>query len=125
MGIAPFHRSNTMDKASKSMRRSGARIKSLGSGHSDLQMVIAQLKQVRNTAKSFTSAQNSAVKDLLKWSLNDESTAIQDALTQVRELFSMWTEVQMDLAYHMKEFKHQFEAILDGAKQLDVAKTDL
>jgi hypothetical protein len=36
-----------MDKASKALRRSGVRIKSIGSGHSDLQMVISQLKDVR------------------------------------------------------------------------------
>ena len=107
------------------MRRSGTRIKSLGSGHSDLQMVIAQLKEMRLACKSFTAAQNSAVKDLLKWSLNDENGVIQDALTQVRDLFAMWTEVQMDLAYHMKEFRHQFETILDSAKQVDLVKADL
>jgi hypothetical protein len=36
-----------MEKASKALRRSGVRIKSIGSGHSDLQMVISQLKDVR------------------------------------------------------------------------------
>ena len=41
----------TMDKASKALRRSGVRIRSIGSGHSDLQMVIAQLKDVRTTGK--------------------------------------------------------------------------
>ena len=36
-----------MEKASKALRRSGVRIKSIGSGHSELQMVISQLKDVR------------------------------------------------------------------------------
>ena len=40
-----------MDKASKALRRSGVRIRSIGSGHGDLQMVIAQLKDVRTTGK--------------------------------------------------------------------------
>ena len=40
-----------MDKASKALRRSGVRIRSIGSGHGDLQMVIAQLKEVRATGK--------------------------------------------------------------------------
>jgi len=114
-----------MEKATQAMRRSGTRIKSLGSGHSDLQMVIAQLKEMRLACKSFMAAQNSAVKDLLKWSLNDENGVIQDSLTQVRDLFVMWTEVQMDLAYHMKDFRHQFETILDSAKQVDLVKADL
>lgn len=114
-----------MDKASKALRRSGVRIRSIGSGHSDLQMVIAQLKDVRTTGKAFSTAQSAAMQDLVKWSLKDENRAIQDALTQVGELFSIWTEVQRDLNDHIKEFKNQFDMILEGAKQLDVAKTDL
>merc|ERR1719192_2365067 len=65
------------------------------------------------------------MQDLVKWSLKDENRAIQDALTQVGELFSIWNEVQRDLNDHIKEFKHQFDMILEGAKQLDTAKTDL
>lgn len=114
-----------MEKASKALRRSGVRIRSIGSGHSDLQMVIAQLKDVRTAAKAFSTAQSSAMQDLVKWSLKDENRAIQDALTQVGELFSIWNEVQRDFSEHIKEFKHQFDMILEGAKQLDMAKTDL
>jgi hypothetical protein len=40
-----------MDKASKALRRSGVRIRSIGSGYSDLQMVISQLKDVRTANK--------------------------------------------------------------------------
>ena len=65
------------------------------------------------------------MQDLVKWSLKDENRAIQDALTQVGELFSIWNEVQRDFSEHIKEFKHQFDMILEGAKQLDMAKTDL
>jgi len=114
-----------MEKASKALRRSGVRIRSIGSGHSDLQMVIAQLKDVRTAAKAFSTAQSSAMQDLVKWSLKDENRAIQDALTQVGELFSVWTEVQRDFSEHIKNFKNQFDMILEGAKQLDLAKADL
>lgn len=114
-----------MEKASKALRRSGVRIKSIGSGHSDLQMVISQLKDVRIAAKAFSTAQSSCMQDLVKWSLKDENRAIEDAFTQVGELFSIWTEVQRDFSEHIKEFKHQFEMILEGAKQLDIAKGDL
>merc|ERR1719219_1072933 len=65
------------------------------------------------------------MQDLVKWSLKDENRAIQDALTQVGELFSVWTEVQRELTDHIKEFKHQFDMILEGAKQMDAAKADL
>jgi hypothetical protein len=88
-------------------------------------MVFAQLKEVHNTAKASSSSQTSTIQDLVKWSLKDENIAIQDALSQFRDLFAIWTEVQMDLVYHIKDFKNQFEMILDGAKQLDMAKTEL
>merc|ERR1719419_806663 len=65
------------------------------------------------------------MQDLVKWSLKDENRALQDALTQVGELFSVWTEVQRDLSTHIKEFQHQFDMILEGAKQLDFAKAEL
>merc|ERR1719209_2417628 len=65
------------------------------------------------------------MQDLVKWSLRDENRAIQDALTQVGELFSVWTEVQRDFASHVKDFQHQFDMILEGAKQLDLAKAEL
>merc|ERR1719245_1388050 len=61
------------------------------------------------------------MQDLVKWSLKDENRAIQDALTQVGELFSVWTEVQRDFSEHIKNFKNQFDMILEGAKQLDMA----
>lgn len=114
-----------MEKASKALRRSGVRIKSIGSGYSDLQMVISQLKDVRIGSKAFAAAQSCAMQDLVKWSLKDENRAIQDALTQVDELFSVWAEVQREFAEHLKEFRHQFEMILEGARQLDVARTTL
>ena len=47
------------------------------------------------------------MQDLVKWLLKDENRAIQDALTQVGELFAVWTEVQRELTDHIKEFKHQ------------------
>lgn len=114
-----------MEKASKALRRSGVRIKSIGSGHSDLQMVISQLKDVRIASKAYAAAQSSAMQDLVKWSLKDENRAIQDALTQVGELFSIWSEVQREFTDHLKDFRHQFEMILEGARQLDLAKSTL
>merc|ERR1719151_247509 len=65
------------------------------------------------------------MQDLVKWGLKDENRAIQDAVTQGGELFSVWTEVQRDFSAHIKEFQHQFDMILEGAKQLDLAKVEL
>lgn len=60
-----------------SLRRSGARLRSFGRSHGELQMTIAQLKEVRTTYKSFVTAQTAAVQDLMKWALKDENRAIQ------------------------------------------------
>lgn len=100
-------------------------IKSITGGHSDIQMVISQLKDVRLASKGFTTAQSVAMQDLVKWSMKDENRAIQDALTQIDELFSVWAEVQRELADNLKDFRHQFEMVLEGARQLDVARTTL
>ncbi|XP_023240841.1 uncharacterized protein LOC111639251 [Centruroides sculpturatus] len=48
-----------MDRASKAIRRSGVRLKSIGGGHADLNMVISELKDMRQAAKAFMAAQNS------------------------------------------------------------------
>ena len=72
-----------MDKASTVLRRSGVRLKSFGSSHSDLQMIIGQLKEVRSTVKAFSSAQDAATQDMMKWSLKEENRALQDVVCQV------------------------------------------
>lgn len=59
-------------------------------------MVISQLRDVRSTAKAFATAQNTASRDLLKWSLNEENFAIQDTFAQLSELNALWTDVQKD-----------------------------
>jgi len=114
-----------MEKASKAIRRSGVRIRSIGSGHSDLQMVISQMKDLKNASKMFTQAQSEAMQDLVKWSLKGENRAIADALSQVGELFAVWSEVQREFTENWKEFRHQFDMILEGDRQLDFAKCNL
>jgi hypothetical protein len=73
-------------------------LKSIGSGHQELNMVISQLRNVKSTAKAFATAQNTASQDMLKWSLSEENTAIKDTFAQLSELNTLWTEVQKDFA---------------------------
>ncbi|XP_035208384.1 uncharacterized protein LOC118183065 [Stegodyphus dumicola] len=101
-----------MDRASKVIRRSSVRLKSLGAGHSDLNMVISELKDLRHATKAFMSAQNSASQDM-------------DIMSQLGELNSMWTDVQKDFIEHLKTFKNHFELILEGERQLDIAQSQL
>lgn len=114
-----------MERAGKVIRRSGVRLKSLGGGHSDLNMVISELKDLRQAAKVFMTAQNSASQDMVKWATCDENRAIQDVMSQLAELNSMWTDVQRDFIEHLKAFKNQFELILEGERQVDIARNHL
>ncbi|XP_071438716.1 uncharacterized protein [Hetaerina americana] len=114
-----------MNKAGKTLRRSSVRLKAIGSGHTDLNMVISQLKDVRSSAKAFMMAQNTAVQDLLKWSSNCENRAFQDVFIQLNELNTLWAEAQRDFTDHLKEFSSQFELILEGEKHVDQARNRL
>ncbi|GFY45220.1 uncharacterized protein TNIN_237681 [Trichonephila inaurata madagascariensis] len=114
-----------MDRASKVLRRSSVRLRSLGAGHSDLNMVISELKDLRHATKAFMSAQNSASQDMVKWATCDENRAIQDIMSQLGELNNMWTDVQKDFIEHLKTFKNHFELILEGEKQFDIAQNQL
>jgi len=114
-----------MDKASKAIRRSGVRLKSLSGGHTDLNLIISELKDVRQAAKAFMQAQNTAAQDMLKWSGNDENRAVQDIISQLAELNCLWTEVQKEFTESIKDYKYQFEIILEGEKHVDQARNHL
>lgn len=114
-----------MERASKAIRRSGVRLKALGGGHGDLSMVISELKDVRQAAKMFMQAQSTTSQDMLKWSLSDENRAIQDCVSQLAELNSLWTEVQKEFTEQLKDYKYQFEMILEGERHVDQARNHL
>jgi hypothetical protein len=114
-----------MSKAGSLMRRSGVKIRSLGSNHGDLQMIIGQLKDTRTAAKGFATAQASAVQDLVRWAAKDDNRAIQDAVCQAGEIFELYAEVQKEFAEQLKDFRNHFQMIMDGEKQVDLAKAAL
>ncbi len=61
--------------------------------NSELSSVLASAPTVvlfRVASKAYAAAQNSAMQDLVKWSLKDENRAIQDALTQVTAEVSLF-----------------------------------
>ncbi|CAG0882325.1 unnamed protein product [Cyprideis torosa] len=110
-----------MDKANKLIRRSGARLKAMGDGHQDLHMVIAELRDVKNTAKAFASAQQSATQELFTWSSRQDNRAIQDVMTQLTDLSVLWNEIQMEFIEHVRNFRSQFEMVLEGELIVDSA----
>ena len=56
------------------LRRSSAKLRSLGSGHADLILAISQWKELRSATKSLMAAQESTSNDLLKWSSKEVHT---------------------------------------------------
>ena len=84
-----------MDRVSRGVRRGGVKIMSglTGGNHSDLNMLISEIKDVRSAAKTFMTAQNSSAQHLLKWGSN-ENRAIQDVSSQLCEINTTWTEVR-------------------------------
>ena len=72
-----------MRRASQSLRRGGVRLRSIGSDQADLQMVISQVKEVRETAKAFAKSQTSAIQDLVAWSAKTEQKILRDTMAQV------------------------------------------
>lgn len=114
-----------MERASKVLRRSGVRLKSLSGGHTDLNIILSELKDIRQAAKNFMTSQNAVSQDLVKWAAAGDNRAIQDIMCQLNELNALWTDVQKDFVDHLRDFKYQFEMILEGEKQVDHARNHL
>ncbi|KAK3860686.1 hypothetical protein Pcinc_033279 [Petrolisthes cinctipes] len=112
-----------MDKASKAIRRSGVRLRSMSTGNSNLQMVISQLGEVRSTFKSFAQAQTLSSEDMLQWAVGSrQNRAIEETIVYLTELATLWGEVQRDFADQLKEYRTQFELILEGEKHVIQAR---
>lgn len=114
-----------MDRAAKAVRRSGIRLMSLTGGHAELNMVLSELKDVRNAARALAAAQNSAAQYMIKWSCGEENRAIQDVVGQMVELNLLYTEVQAEFADHLKAYRQMFEFIHEGERHVDQAKAHL
>lgn len=78
--------------------RSSVRLRSIGSGHGELNLVISELKDMRTTAKAFLNAQHSASMELLQWAQAGENRAIHDTFVFLSELNTLWSDTQKDFA---------------------------
>jgi hypothetical protein len=92
-----------------SLRRSSAKLRSLGSGHGELKLAVSQLRELRSATKAVAVAQEAAADDLTKWSSKEENRAIKDVVERVGELCRLWTDAQKQFADRLKEFRHTFE----------------
>lgn len=108
-----------------SLRRSSAKLRSLGSGHGELQVTIAQLTELRYATKNVAIAQEGAANDLVKWAQREDNRAVKDAVEKVGELCLLWTQAQKEFAESLKEFRKHFEMILEGERTVDAARANV
>eukprot|EP00731_Ephydatia_muelleri_P024935 Em0017g18a len=106
------------------IRRSTVRLRSLGSGHTSLNLLLSEQSNVRQKRKDCIVSQQSAIKALQKWS-QGEHPAIQDVLHQTGELEMLLVDSQRDFVVALKEYKRVYEHILEMEKKLDLAKKQM
>ncbi|XP_075219320.1 uncharacterized protein LOC142323487 isoform X2 [Lycorma delicatula] len=106
--------------------RSSIRLKSsFTSGHSDLNMIISDLKEVKSTAKAFMLAQQTAWRDISKWASKEHNSTISSSLTYFMQLSDLWTDVQSEFLEQVSKFKYQFDMILEGEQRIDKMREHL
>ena len=94
-----------------SLRRSSAKLLSLGSGHSELMVAISQWKELRSVTKEMLSAHEATTNDLLKWSNKEENRAIRDVIERFSEICALWTDAVKGYTEDLKEVRNHFEVI--------------
>ncbi|XP_063219267.1 uncharacterized protein LOC134529287 isoform X2 [Bacillus rossius redtenbacheri] len=108
-----------MDKASKAIRRGSVRLKAIGSGHRELNMVISELKGARCAAKVFASAQHTAMQELIRWAVSEKNQSLRNTFVLLSELADLWSQVQKEFTDNLKDFIYQFEMVLEGEYKID------
>lgn len=76
--------------------RGGVRIRSLGSGHTHLKLLISEQSSTRQRYKDLLTTQASSTLRLDRWAQAEESPALQDVVHQVHDLNLMWVEAQRE-----------------------------
>ncbi len=76
--------------------RSGVRLRSIGSGHTHLKLLISDLSGVRQRYKDMLTTQVSSSQRVDRWSQSEDNPALQDVLHQVHDLNIMWVETQRE-----------------------------
>ena len=94
-----------------SLRRSSAKLLSIGSSHSELIVAISQWKELRSVAKEMLSAQEATANDLLKWSNKEENRAVRDVIERFTEICSLWSDAFKVFTEDLKDVRNHFEVI--------------
>ena len=124
--------------------RSGVRLRSLGSRHTHLKLLVSEQSSTRQRYKDLLAVESSSSQLLHKWSQAEENPALQDVLHQVHDLNAMWVQAQREFVGEevarvgllrkvdgfctvvaLKEYKRVYENVLAVEKKLDTAKKHL
>ncbi|KAK2721817.1 hypothetical protein QYM36_003959 [Artemia franciscana] len=86
-----------MDKAGNALRRSGVRLIGASKGHTELQLLISELKKLKATVAQLGKSKLSSSQDLLNWTTTEGNAALQEV--------SSYNDV-------LREVRHGYESIL-------------
>ncbi|KAK6619838.1 hypothetical protein RUM44_006237 [Polyplax serrata] len=111
-----------MEKATSTLRRSGAFLLSFGTGYQELNLIISDLKSLKSQVKAVRDSQQTILQDITNWTCVDENRALQELFLHLSDLNALWSEVQTNFADQIAEFRHQFETILEGERTIDAAR---
>ncbi|XP_018496181.1 uncharacterized protein LOC108864625 [Galendromus occidentalis] len=114
-----------MEKASRAIRRSGIRLKSMNPKHKELALIISGMRDIRSGLRNFQNAQTLMMQDMVVWSRTDENRAIQDVMERINELNFLWADSLQHFFETLRTFRQQCEMILEGEKVVDTARADL
>ncbi|XP_017300729.1 uncharacterized protein LOC103512057 isoform X2 [Diaphorina citri] len=101
------------------LRRSSIRLKSISTGHTELNLLIDGFKQVRDTAKMFCKAQEETIKDLYQLSQKEQNEILAQTCKYLEDLSIQWINVQQEFVDNLKKVKCQFTCIRKEELEVD------
>ncbi|KJE90161.1 hypothetical protein CAOG_01508 [Capsaspora owczarzaki ATCC 30864] len=104
------------------MRRGYVLTKSLGVGHSDLNLAISDEKAVHSGLVNLAKARTAAATALVKWTTQEDNPAIRDIFARLAELDNEHNAVQKEFSDRYEDYRRCFKAVRDSEKTLDRAR---
>ncbi|KAK2721818.1 uncharacterized protein LOC136035659 isoform X3 [Artemia franciscana] len=101
-----------MDKAGNALRRSGVRLIGASKGHTELQLLISELKKLKATVAQLGKSKLSSSQDLLNWTTTEGNAALQEVSSYNGELSVLFQNFTADVCDVLREVRHGYESIL-------------
>ena len=83
---------------------------------------FSALKTAKAAFKAWIKAQTDAMIAIGRWGEHESNQGLQDILTKLIELNKIWSDIQMNFADQIKEFRKIFEAILATECTVDTVR---